>query len=107
MAALVVVRQAPVTARAILFMTLKDRHDLVEEVVYPDIWRKFRRIIHERCVQLVERRVQRDDVVMSVRAERFEEVPDWATLKKRISRDLSQSHRPPMISFISSPKRTT
>lgn len=84
---LVVVRQAPVTARGILFMTLEDEFDLVDVVVYPDIWRRFRRLIHERSILLVEGRVQREGAVISVRADRFESPPELKQHMKHTSHD--------------------
>jgi error-prone DNA polymerase len=66
----VVVRQRPGTAKGLLFMNLEDETGLVNVVVYPDLFRRERRVLATEPFLLVDGILQREDGVTSVLARR-------------------------------------
>ena len=69
-AGLVVVRQAPPTAKGHVFITLEDEHGLVNVIVRPDVYERFRHSLRSAPLIAVEGVLQRRDGVVSLLAER-------------------------------------
>ena len=65
---LVIVRQAPGTARKLRFFTLEDEHGHVNVTFYPDVYERYRRVANSNAVIVVEGEMQREDGVHSVLA---------------------------------------
>ena len=66
---LTVVHQSPPTAKGFHFITLEDEHGLMNIVVRPFIYKRFRRIIREQPLLIVEGCIERRDGVVNVVAE--------------------------------------
>ncbi len=65
-AGMVVVRQAPPTAKGHLFITLEDETGLVNLIVRPDLYERERATFHKARFLLVEGRLQRERAATSV-----------------------------------------
>jgi len=65
---LVIVRQAPGTARKIRFFTLEDEFGHVNVTFYPDVYERYRRVANSNSVLVVEGLMQREDGVHSILA---------------------------------------
>lgn len=70
-ASYVVARQAPATARGIVFLTLEDEDGLVNVIVKPQVHRKYRQLIRFEPLLLVERKLQKRDSTVNIVAQRF------------------------------------
>ncbi|MGD0946187.1 MAG: error-prone DNA polymerase [Candidatus Binatia bacterium] len=81
-AGLVIVRQRPATAKGFCFITLEDETGTANAVVVPDIFQRYRAVIHTAAILLIEGPLQkacpepgrRADGVIHVRARRMREV---------------------------------
>jgi error-prone DNA polymerase len=71
---LVVVHQAPPTAKGVHFITLEDEHGLLDVIVRPEVYERYRRVLHQSGLLAVEGLVQRRDGVINVVAERVAEL---------------------------------
>jgi len=69
---LVLVRQRPGSARGVLFITLEDETGIANIVVWPDVFERFRRPILGGHLLRVDGRVQAQDGVVHVVAEKVE-----------------------------------
>ena len=69
-AGLVVVRQAPPTAKGHVFVTLEDEYDLVNVIVRPDVYQRFRHSLRNAPLIAIEGVLQRRDGVVSLLAQR-------------------------------------
>lgn len=69
-AGLVVVHQAPPTAKGFHFVTLEDEHGLLDVIVRPDVYERYRRVLHVATLLAVEGIVQRRERVVNVIAGR-------------------------------------
>jgi error-prone DNA polymerase len=67
----VVCRQRPVTAKGVVFLTLEDEHGLVNVIVRPKVYEKYRRITRMEPFIEVEGILQRKDGVTNVVASRL------------------------------------
>jgi error-prone DNA polymerase len=67
-AGLVVVHQAPPTAKGHHFITLEDEEGLINVILRPDIYARYRRVLHEAPLLIVEGVVQRQDGVVNLLA---------------------------------------
>ena len=67
-AGLVVVHQAPPTAKGHHFITLEDEEGLINVIVRPDVYACYRRILHAAPLLIVEGVVQRRDGVVNLLA---------------------------------------
>jgi error-prone DNA polymerase len=65
---LVIVRQAPGTAKKLRFFTLEDEFGHVNVTFYPDVYERYRRVANSNAVIVVEGEMQREDGVHSVLA---------------------------------------
>ena len=70
-AGLVIVRQRPGTAKGFCFITLEDETGTANAVVVPDMFQRYRSVIHTAALLLVEGPLQRADGVIHVRARRI------------------------------------
>lgn len=69
-AGLLVVHQSPPTARGVHFLTLEDEAGLVDVVVWPEVYRRYRRLLHAARLLLVEGVVQQEGGAANVLARR-------------------------------------
>jgi error-prone DNA polymerase len=65
-AGLVVVRQRPPTAKGHVFITLEDEEGLVDLIVRPDVYQRYRGVLRGAPLLLVEGRLQREGHALSV-----------------------------------------
>jgi error-prone DNA polymerase len=65
-AGMVVVRQAPPTAKGHLFITLEDETGLVNLIIRPDLYERERAALHNAVLLLVEGRLQREGAAVSL-----------------------------------------
>ncbi len=70
-AGLVIVRQRPGTAKGFCFITLEDETGTANAVVVPDMFQRYRAVIHTAALLLVEGPLQKVDGVSHVRARRL------------------------------------
>ena len=75
-AGLVLVRQAPVTAKGVIFVTLEDETGPVNLVVWANVWNRYRRIANSAVALLVQGRVQIASGVIHVVALRLEDLSE-------------------------------
>jgi error-prone DNA polymerase len=71
----VITRQRPGTAKGFVFLTLEDETGIANIIVRPDLFARERLTVIEERFLLVEGRLQNQDGITSVRAERFEPLP--------------------------------
>ncbi|HET7814814.1 MAG TPA: OB-fold nucleic acid binding domain-containing protein, partial [Candidatus Baltobacteraceae bacterium] len=57
---LVITRQRPGTAKGFVFLTLEDETGLVNVIVRPDIYEKYRRVIRQSMTVIVEGQLQKE-----------------------------------------------
>ena len=65
-AGMVVVRQAPPTAKGHLFITLEDETGLVNLIFRPDLYERERAALHRATLLMAEGRLQREGAALSV-----------------------------------------
>jgi error-prone DNA polymerase len=70
-AGLVICRQRPGTAKGVLFLTFEDETGLVNAVVWQAVWERYRKVILTSSFLAVEGRIQTEEGVVHVVAERF------------------------------------
>jgi error-prone DNA polymerase len=70
-AGLVIVRQRPGTAKGFCFITLEDETGTNNAVVVPDMFQRYRSVIHTAALLLIEGPLQKVDGVIHVRARRM------------------------------------
>ena len=70
-AGLLVVHQAPPTAKGFHFLTLEDEEGLMDVIVRPQLYPRYRRILHTAHLLLVEGEVQREGKSCNVLAQRI------------------------------------
>jgi error-prone DNA polymerase len=69
-AGLVVIHQAPPTAKGFHFITLEDESGMLNIIVRPQVYDQYRSILHGSRLLLVEGMVQQEDSVISILARR-------------------------------------
>lgn len=74
-AGLVVVHQAPPTAKCHHFITLEVEDGLINVIVRPDVYARYRRVLREAPLLIVEGVVQRRDGVVNLLALRAAALP--------------------------------
>ncbi len=74
-AGLVVMHQAPPTARGVRFLTLEDEHGLLNVVVQQPIYERFRPLLRQQPLLIVTGTVQRRDGVSNVIAREVARLP--------------------------------
>ena len=70
-AGLVTCRQRPGNAKGVLFLTLEDETGLVNVVVWNTVWEKFRKVILTSSFLGVEGKLQQEDSVVHLIADRL------------------------------------
>jgi error-prone DNA polymerase len=75
-AGLVLVRQRPSTAKGTVFITLEDETGIVNLVVWPRVWERHRKLVHQAVALLVEGHVERAGEVIHVIADKLEDLTD-------------------------------
>jgi error-prone DNA polymerase len=70
-AGLVVVHQAPPTAKNFHFVTIEDERGLLDVVIKPLVYANYRRILHTARLLVVEGTVQQENGVVNLLAERI------------------------------------
>jgi error-prone DNA polymerase len=75
-AGLVLVRQAPPTAKGAVFITLEDETGIVNLVVWANVWKRYRRIAHAAVALFVQGRVEKASGVIHVAALRLEDLSE-------------------------------
>jgi len=73
-AGLVTVRQGPVTAKGLKFLTLEDEHGQTNVVIFPDVYQQNRALVRTARLLLVEGPLEREGRVIHVRAQRLVEL---------------------------------
>jgi error-prone DNA polymerase len=71
-AGLVIVRQRPGTAKGFCFITLEDETGTANAIVVPDVFQRYRSVIHTAALLLIEGPLQKVDDVIHVRARRMQ-----------------------------------
>ncbi len=72
---MVVVHQAPPAARGFHFVTLEDEEGLVNVIVRPQVYERYRRVLRGSLLLVVEGEVQREDGVVNLVAEHVVSMP--------------------------------
>jgi error-prone DNA polymerase len=86
-AGVVLLRQRPSTAGGVTFVTLEDETGMVNLIVRPEIWERYRRAARAATVMLVKGHLQNDNDVIHILAARLEDLSaKFADLSTR-SRD--------------------
>jgi error-prone DNA polymerase len=67
---LVITRQRPGTAKGFVFLTLEDETGLVNVIVRPDVYEKYRRTIRQSMTLIVEGRLQKESGCLDLLAKR-------------------------------------
>jgi error-prone DNA polymerase len=67
----VVSRQAPMTAKGCVFITLEDEHGLVNVILRPRIYQKYRQVARMEPFIVVEGTLQKKDGILNIVAERL------------------------------------
>lgn len=75
-AGIVLVRQRPSTAKGITFVTLEDETGVVNLIIRPDVWRRFRSAAMGATLMLAAGRLQRHRGVIHVLVTRLENVSE-------------------------------
>jgi error-prone DNA polymerase len=86
-AGLVANRQRPGTANGVVFMTLEDETAMVNLIVWPKTWARYRKLARHAPLVGVDGKLQRQDEAMSVLVESFWPLPEDALSIRSCSRD--------------------
>lgn len=86
-AGLVMFRQRPGTAKGVTFMTLEDETGIVNLVVWPDVLERQRAAAVGGSFLIVSGKLQHQDGITHVIAQRFEDRSDWIGKLPYLSRD--------------------
>lgn len=73
---LITARQRPSTANGVVFVTLEDETGMMQLVVWPTVWERFRRLVGHATAIGIDGKVQREGQAVSVLAERFWSLED-------------------------------
>jgi error-prone DNA polymerase len=68
---LVITRQRPGTAKGFVFLTLEDETGLVNVIVRPDVYERYRRTIRTSTILVIEGKLQKQSGCIDVLARRF------------------------------------
>ena len=74
-AGLVIVRQAPPTAKGFQFITLEDECGFINVIVRPQVYQRFRRVIRSTPLLVVTGKVQVEQRVLNLIASGFRTLP--------------------------------
>ncbi|MDX1576359.1 MAG: OB-fold nucleic acid binding domain-containing protein, partial [Kiloniellales bacterium] len=76
LAGLVLVRQRPGSAKGVIFATLEDETGVANAVVWPDVFARYRQTVLKASLLLVEGRLQREQTVIHLVAQRLTDMTD-------------------------------
>jgi len=79
-AGLVITRQRPGTAKGFVFLTLEDETGLVNVIVNPAIYERYRRVIRSSSALIVEGILQKEHGTIDIVAKRFWHLDTAGTL---------------------------
>jgi len=68
---MVITRQRPGTAKGFVFLTLEDETGLVNVIVKPSIYERYRRLIRSSAALVIEGTLQKEQGCVDVLAKRF------------------------------------
>jgi error-prone DNA polymerase len=68
---MVITRQRPGTAKGFVFLTLEDETGIVNVIVRPDVYEKYRRVIRTSPVLVIEGKLQKEGGCIDLLAQRF------------------------------------
>ncbi|MBV9278303.1 MAG: error-prone DNA polymerase, partial [Candidatus Eremiobacteraeota bacterium] len=68
---MVITRQRPGTAKGFVFLTLEDETGLVNVIVRPDIFERYRRVVRQSMALIIEGTLQKEQGCIDVLAKRF------------------------------------
>ena len=68
---MVITRQRPGTAKGFVFLTLEDETGLVNVIVRPDIFERYRRVVRQSMALIIEGTLQKEQGCVDVLAKRF------------------------------------
>ena len=94
-AGLVVIIQSPETAKEIRFITLEDEFELMNVVVFPDMYKRSRKVIRSQRFLWFSGIVERDETVTTLRATAVRALPVDAPRLPSLPRWRSHSFAPP------------
>ncbi|MFP4275271.1 MAG: OB-fold nucleic acid binding domain-containing protein [Paracoccaceae bacterium] len=96
-AGLVILRQRPGTAKGVIFVTLEDETGVVNVIVWRHVYERFRRAVIAGRLLRVTGRLQREQGVTHVIAERIEDISEMLDdlLRPAPCRAADQPGRPP------------
>jgi error-prone DNA polymerase len=80
-AGMVITRQRPGTAKGFVFLTLEDETGISNVIVRPDLFDRERMVVIRQPFLIVDGVLQHQDGVLSVRAERFEQLDGGASVE--------------------------
>jgi error-prone DNA polymerase len=75
-AGLILVRQRPGSANGVIFLTLEDETGVANVIVWPDVFKRFRKVILSSRLIRVTGKLQREGIVTHVIAENFVDMSD-------------------------------
>ncbi|MBT5571538.1 MAG: error-prone DNA polymerase [Alphaproteobacteria bacterium] len=75
-AGLILVRQRPGTAKGVIFLTLEDETGVANVIVWPDIFKRFRKVILSSRLVLISGQLQREGIVTHLIAEKIVDLSD-------------------------------
>ena len=76
----VIVRQRPGTAKGFVFLTMEDETGMLQAIVRPDLFREQRAVVVGSGALVVKGKLQRQDGSLSVKAEHFWTIPEFAKM---------------------------
>lgn len=79
-AGVILVRQRPGSAKGVVFMTLEDETGVANAVVWPNTLERFRKVVMGARLILVTGRIQRQEDIIHVVAQRLEDKSGWLAL---------------------------
>ncbi|MCB0163879.1 MAG: error-prone DNA polymerase [Anaerolineae bacterium] len=86
-AGLVVVHQAPPTAKGFHFITLEDQAGLIDTIFRPQIYARYKNILRRASLLVIEGIVQREENVTNLLVERVADLPPLSPTGMIISQD--------------------
>ena len=67
----VITRQRPATAKGFSFLTLEGEEGMINVILKPNIWEKYRQVFRLELLVAVEGRIQKKDGIINIIAERL------------------------------------
>ena len=106
MAGLVLIRQRPGTAKGVCFITIEDEVGVANVVVWPKMMEKYRKVVMQSRLLMIEGYVQRDVEIIHVVAQHLEDRTDALMRLAPEGADTSTAHPNEAKKQIPAPSRT-